>query len=325
MNASCFHRLYYYGIGWGGKPTGKAPKPPTSIENLRSNFSHAGEFCYDRAAVTIEYIFRAGETLATLEATATTATKQEILIVNNTKDVAWRDVKFEYATWLGSSGPMGFVDTQSAFIYGGGHNEAWGGDTTGGEPPVNLHVVKSQKVKFSGCSFSHLGAVYALGGDGGSQDLVVFNSSFADFNSSFADCSGGGIKLGYSGERSLKSTAHNVTLDPSLQDRGFLISDNTMEGIPCEYTPGLTACVATAAPDATVTLRRRPTASRRRRCRRPRTRATRARRCRRRRCSRRRRTRRTRAAWRRTPRRGPSRSTRRRSAAGRRATAAGCR
>jgi len=183
MNASCYHRLYYYGIGWGGKPTGKAPKPPTSIENLRSNFSHAGEFYYDRAAATIEYIFRAGETLATLEATATTATKQDILIVNNTHDVAWRDVKFEYATWLGSSGPKGFVDTQSAFIYGGGHNEAWGGSTIGGEPPVNIHVAKSQKVKFSGCSFSHLGAVYALGGDGGSQDLVVFNSTWESMNS----------------------------------------------------------------------------------------------------------------------------------------------
>ena len=33
-NSSCYHRLYYYGDGWGGKPQGAAPKNPTSIENL---------------------------------------------------------------------------------------------------------------------------------------------------------------------------------------------------------------------------------------------------------------------------------------------------
>ena len=33
-NSSCWHRLYYFGDGWGGKPEGKAPVAPTSIENL---------------------------------------------------------------------------------------------------------------------------------------------------------------------------------------------------------------------------------------------------------------------------------------------------
>eukprot|EP01050_Picozoa_sp_SAG11_P000458 SAG11_NODE_13_length_26388_cov_67.360341_30_plen_721_part_00 len=241
--SSCYHKLYYYGIGWGGPPAGRGPRAPTSIENLWSNFSHPGEFYYDRSAGTISYIMREGETLSDLEATATTATTQSILIVNATHDVAWRDVSFEYATWLGASSESGFVDTQSAFIYGGGHNEAWGGDPTGGEPPVNIHVFKSSTVSFSGCRFEHLGAVYAIGGDGGSQELVVFNSSFRDI-------SGGGIKLGYSGERSF-TPAPNAMLDPSLQDRGFLISDNLFEGIPCEYS-GANPIFAAYVADSTL-------------------------------------------------------------------------
>jgi hypothetical protein len=95
-----------------------------------------------------------------------------------------------------------------------------------GESPVNVLVEKSRNITFTGCSFRHLGGVYALGANGGSQDVIVSNSSFSDV-------SGGGVKLGSAGERGAK--APNVTLDPSLQDRGFLVSDNTMHGIPNEY------------------------------------------------------------------------------------------
>ena len=48
-NASCFHRLYYFGIGWGGKDVPDRPaKPPTSIENVFHNFTQPGQFYYDR-------------------------------------------------------------------------------------------------------------------------------------------------------------------------------------------------------------------------------------------------------------------------------------
>ena len=52
------------------------------------------------------------------------------------------------------------------------------------------------------------------------------SSSVIVSNSTFLDISGGGIKLGSSGERGAKSP--NVTLEPSMQDRGFLVSDNLM-------------------------------------------------------------------------------------------------
>jgi hypothetical protein len=58
-----------------------------------------------------------------------------------------------------------------------------------------------------------------------------------------AGCAGG-VKLGSSGERG--ALAPPKTLDPSLQDRGFLVSDNLFTGIPREFSsanPIFAACV----------------------------------------------------------------------------------
>lgn len=200
----------------GFKPEGKAPVAPTSIENLfdPKNFSAPGTFYYHRAEGTITYQPRPGETAATLAATATTATTEQLLIANNTKNLRWEHVKFQYATSLHASGDRGFVDTQSAYLY------------KDGEPPVNIHVATSSNISFATCDFSHLGGVYGIGVDLGSQNVLVTNSTFSDI-------SGGAIKLGSSGERG--APAPNITLDPSLQDRGFLVSDCLMDSIPVEY------------------------------------------------------------------------------------------
>ena len=55
-------------------------------------------------------------------------------------------------------------------------------------------------------------------------------------NSTFLDISGGGIKLGFSGERGVLQPQNNESMPVSQQDRGFLISDNLMASIPVEYS-----------------------------------------------------------------------------------------
>ena len=97
-----------------------------------------------------------------------------------------------------------------------------------GEPPVNIRVQKSSNITFFDNDFSHLGAVYALGADGGSQGVLVSNGTFTDI-------SGGAVKLGYSGERGVSQPQNDPTMDPSLQDRGFVVSDCLMDKIPVEY------------------------------------------------------------------------------------------
>lgn len=215
-NETCFHRAYYFGHGWGGKPEGKGPKAPTAIENLfiPAAFTRPGTWYYDRAAATILYRPRPGETVALIESTAITATAEVALVVNATANVAWKDVNFAYVTSLHASGPRGFIDTQSGYMY------------QDGEPPLNVHVIASHNVSFSGCDFRHMGAVYTLGANNASQNIVISNCTFAD-------CSGGAIKLGNVGERGYP--APDPTTDPKLQDRGFLVSDCEMDSIPVEY------------------------------------------------------------------------------------------
>ena len=69
-NESCYHRLYYYAQcfsnGRGPGRTGYRGMNPTSIENVASNWSYAGQFYYDRAGGSIGYIPRPGETVRRL-------------------------------------------------------------------------------------------------------------------------------------------------------------------------------------------------------------------------------------------------------------------
>ena len=96
-NSSCFWRLYYFGIGWGGAATGGGlwRKFPTHLENLATNWTQPGQWYYDRKAATIGYIPRAGESAATLAATATTASTEVILAVKHTQNLRWEGVRFE--------------------------------------------------------------------------------------------------------------------------------------------------------------------------------------------------------------------------------------
>ena len=73
-----------------------------TIENVASNWSFAGQWYYDRKNATIGYIPRAGETVAQLEASATTSTVEELLVVNGTKNIKWEGVHFAFATWNGA-------------------------------------------------------------------------------------------------------------------------------------------------------------------------------------------------------------------------------
>jgi hypothetical protein len=115
-NHSCYHRLYHWDhcLNWnnGNDGPGKKPRNPTTIENVATNFTQPGQFYYDRAAATISYIPRPGETADTLESTATTATQQELLVVEGTQNVKWENVLFEYATWLGKKPAVFFVHFQ---------------------------------------------------------------------------------------------------------------------------------------------------------------------------------------------------------------------
>ena len=94
-----------------------AGRNPTSIENIGLNATDntPGYWYYDRKAGTITYVPRPGETAATLEASATTATQQQLLTLTDTNNIKWEGVQFAYGSWLGASGNPGYIDTQSGY------------------------------------------------------------------------------------------------------------------------------------------------------------------------------------------------------------------
>ena len=73
---------------------------------LNASDNTPGHWYYDRAAATISYVPRPGETADSVEASATTATQQQLVTLADTQNVKWENVHFAYATWLGASGPV---------------------------------------------------------------------------------------------------------------------------------------------------------------------------------------------------------------------------
>jgi hypothetical protein len=188
---------------------------------LNASGNAPGTFYYDRAAATISYVPREGETIATLEATATTATQQELVKLQGASNVRWEGVHFAYGTWLDASGQKGYIDTQSGYQCQAVAN------SKDGEPPTNIAISNSLNITVVSCAFNHLGAVYALGADGASQGIIVSNCTFDDL-------SGGAVKLGKSGERG--APAPDPSTPVMKQDRGYLVADNLMTNNTREYS-----------------------------------------------------------------------------------------
>ena len=88
------------------------------------------------------------------------------------------NIGFQFAVWNQASGPVGFVDIQSAQIFNGSVRAA-----------STLQLSAVRNVTFSSCNFRHLGGVYAITAEGGSQGVTVENCTFSDL-------SGGGVKFG---------------------------------------------------------------------------------------------------------------------------------
>ena len=100
-------------------------------------------------------------------------------------------------------------------------------DSQKGEPATNIAISGCTNITVDSCTFSHLGAIYALGVDNASQSIIVSNSSFFDL-------SGGGIKLGKSGERG--AAPPNPETPAAQQDRGYLVQDNHFYNNTREYS-----------------------------------------------------------------------------------------
>ena len=91
-------------------------------------------------------------------------------------DLHFDGLAFEHFSWLGPSGPQGFVDLQSGFFYPGQL-----GPLHGVPGAVAFHGAHDVSVK--NCTFAELGLTGVLT-DGGTQNATITANSFADLSGS---------------------------------------------------------------------------------------------------------------------------------------------
>eukprot|EP01052_Picozoa_sp_SAG31_P007814 SAG31_NODE_379_length_16485_cov_3.654583_3_plen_177_part_00 len=175
----------------------------------------------------MQYIPRPAETLVEVENTATTSTMEVLINATGTKDMAFKGMQYQHATWLAPSTAGGYVESQAGFSQN--YNECNSseacktyadadgcGNTTiypesclerrGREPLGAVRVMGGRNVSFQNCAFSQLGSIYALSANQASQQVSVLGCIFTDI-------SGGAVHIGSTGFPHWQAASHMLTLD----------------------------------------------------------------------------------------------------------------
>src|SRR5437764_4299752 len=145
---------------------------PTYAENAFELLDTPGEWYLDRAAHVVYYMPRPGQDLR--RADVEVPVLQKLVDARGTADapihdVAFRGLRFSYATWLTPSSPEGFSEIQAGYTNTGADGWAVQGlcqFVPGGmcpyaswtKEPANVSVSHGQRVEFSDSVFTHLGA-----------------------------------------------------------------------------------------------------------------------------------------------------------------------
>jgi hypothetical protein len=157
------------------------------FENAYEFMDEPGEWYLDAAAGWLYYIPRPGEDLATAVVELPVL---ETLIDGRgqlgrpVSHLRFERLTFAHATWLGPSGPNGYVADQSGFHLVGRHHRAniIGHDRHVVRTPGNVRFRYAHHVSFVGNSFVRLGGV-ALDFDTGGQRNNIAENEFMDIGS----------------------------------------------------------------------------------------------------------------------------------------------
>jgi hypothetical protein len=200
----------------------------------------AGTFYHDKTGGLLYYALGANQTAADLADDAWVSAQEVLLNVDHVSGHLYESLAFIYGSWGQVNTGDGFVDAQAAVFsctpggatpycgtglvasHPGTVQRAGGPPMASAEPRGNVRVSGGADVVFTGCTFAHLGAAYALSVMEGSQRPMVINCSFTDL-------SGGFLKLG-----SVTMTAANSS-DHADWDAGAVVAYNTADDMAIEY------------------------------------------------------------------------------------------
>jgi glycosyl hydrolase family 141 len=196
------------------------------LENAYEFLDEPGEWYLDSASGWLYYMPRADEDLSTADVELPVV---EVLLQGAGElgrpvaHLRFEGLTFAYATWLGPSGPNGYVADQSGFFLVG---DVHGKNVIGHDPdvvrtPGNVSFRYAQHVEFRDDDFVHLGAV-GLDFDTGSQDSAIVDDLFEDISSA-------AVQLG-----GVTTVDHHPT-DEAQITRDNQISNNLIHSVGREY------------------------------------------------------------------------------------------
>jgi hypothetical protein len=149
------------------------------LENTLELLDTGGEFFLDGAAGRLYYAPRAAEDLTqadvelpVLEALVTGAGTPSAPL----HDVAFEGITFAHATWLGPSTTDGYISLQASIT-------TRGSPATQEKPLANVTMHATHGVRFTGCTFEHLGGA-GLAFEVGAQSNLVDGCTFEDVSAS---------------------------------------------------------------------------------------------------------------------------------------------
>jgi hypothetical protein len=177
------------------------------IENALELLDTGGEFYLDSAAGKLYYAPRAGEDVTTADVELPVL---EALVVGTgtpaapLHDVAFEGVTFAHATWLAPSSPDGYISLQASITNRG--NPA-----AEQKPLANVTMHATEGVRFSSCTFEHLGGA-------GLAFEVAARSNLVDL-CRFEDISASAVMIG-----DVTHTEDHHPTDPAL-----VVHDNTIQ------------------------------------------------------------------------------------------------
>jgi hypothetical protein len=186
------------------------------FENAYQFLTTPGQWYLDTAKGELYYIPLPGQSMATADVELPVL--QQLITGAGTpsspiNSIHFDDLTLEATTWLGPSGPNGYVSDQSGMLVTGTHNapNVIGHATHVAPTPGSVELAYDHGAQFDDDVFRQMGsAALALGA--GTQGAVVEQSAFSDV-------SGAGIELG-----------GVSTVDARPPTAGSLTSSNTFDG-----------------------------------------------------------------------------------------------